>query len=55
MLIRSAHDILSSEITPEAIWLNRRQLMTGAAALSLAAALPAQAAGGSLTGPAHYR
>lgn len=46
MLIRSAHEILSSEITPEAIWLNRRQLMTGAAALSLAAALPAQAAGG---------
>ena len=46
MLIRSAHDIFSSEITPEAIWLNRRQLMSGAAALGLAAALPAQAAGG---------
>ncbi|WP_293936513.1 protein-methionine-sulfoxide reductase catalytic subunit MsrP [Iodobacter sp.] len=45
MLIRPVDHILSSEITPEALWLNRRQLMTGVAALGLAAALPAQAAG----------
>jgi methionine sulfoxide reductase catalytic subunit len=45
MLIRSSTEILPSEITPESIWLNRRQIMTGAAALGLAAALPAQAAG----------
>jgi methionine sulfoxide reductase catalytic subunit len=45
MLIRPADQILSSEITPEALWLNRRQLMTGTVALGLAAALPAQAAG----------
>ncbi|MCH1491047.1 MAG: twin-arginine translocation signal domain-containing protein, partial [Luminiphilus sp.] len=32
--------IASSEITPESVWLNRRNLMKAAAAGSLAAALP---------------
>jgi sulfoxide reductase catalytic subunit YedY len=32
-----------SEVTPEALYLNRRQIMTGAAALSAMAALPAHA------------
>ena len=40
MLIRSASDILPSEITPREVYLNRRQWMAGAAGLALAAALP---------------
>lgn len=37
-------DILPSEITPESDYQNRREFLKGAAALALAAALPAQAA-----------
>jgi sulfoxide reductase catalytic subunit YedY len=40
VLIRSPSDILPSEITPREMYLNRRQWMTGAAGLALAAALP---------------
>ncbi len=39
MLIRRSSDILSSEITPREVYLNRRQWMAGAAGLALAAAL----------------
>jgi sulfoxide reductase catalytic subunit YedY len=40
MLIRHPDDILPSEITPRDVYLNRRQLLAGAAALGLAAHLP---------------
>lgn len=40
MLIRRPSDILPSEITPREVYLNRRQWMTGAAGLALAAGLP---------------
>ncbi|MDX1506062.1 MAG: twin-arginine translocation signal domain-containing protein, partial [Spongiibacter sp.] len=40
MLIGKKNDILSSEITPEAVYLNRRQLIKGAAAMAAYAALP---------------
>jgi sulfoxide reductase catalytic subunit YedY len=40
MLIRRSPDILTSEITPRNIYLNRRQLMAGAAGLMAAASLP---------------
>jgi sulfoxide reductase catalytic subunit YedY len=40
VLIRSASDILPSEITPREVYLNRRQWMAGAAGIALAAALP---------------
>ena len=36
--------IASAEITPEAVWLNRRNLMKAAAAGTLTATLPASAA-----------
>ena len=36
MLIRQAPDIRPSEITPEGVWLRRRELLAGAAALGLA-------------------
>ena len=38
MIIREAADIRPSEITPQAAYVNRRQLIAGAAALSLGAA-----------------
>ena len=38
MLIKKPSDIKSSEITPEAVFRNRRQFMTGAGALALGAA-----------------
>jgi sulfoxide reductase catalytic subunit YedY len=38
MIIREAADIRPSEITPQATYVNRRQLIAGAAALSLGAA-----------------
>ncbi|MEM6466358.1 MAG: mononuclear molybdenum enzyme YedY, partial [Pseudomonadota bacterium] len=44
MLIRRPSDIKSSEITPKEVFLNRRAVMGGAAALGLAGALPATAA-----------
>lgn len=44
MLIKQAPDILSSEITAETVYRQRRQFMQGAAALAAMAALPAQAA-----------
>jgi len=40
VLIRRPADILPSEITPREVYLNRRQWMTGAAGLALAAGLP---------------
>jgi sulfoxide reductase catalytic subunit YedY len=40
VLIRRPADILPSEITPREIYLTRRQWMTGAAGLALAAGLP---------------
>jgi sulfoxide reductase catalytic subunit YedY len=40
MLIRRPQDIRPSEITPETVYLNRRQLLGGAAAGALAGALP---------------
>ncbi len=39
MLIKKTPDIPSSEITPKSLYLNRRQFMTGAAALTAGAAL----------------
>ena len=44
MLIRRPSDIRSSEITPESIYLRRRDFMRQGAALSIASALPAFAA-----------
>ena len=46
MLIRQAPDVRPSEITPKAVWLRRRELLAGAAALGLAGSLadPAMAA-----------
>ena len=46
MLIGKKNDILSSEITPEAVYLNRRQLIKGAAAMAAYAALPVSAQAG---------
>ena len=45
MLIRSrrSSDPLSSEITPQSVYLRRRQFMAGGAALALSAAMPAVA------------
>jgi methionine sulfoxide reductase catalytic subunit len=40
VLIRRHADIHASEITPREIYLNRRQIMAGAAGLALAASLP---------------
>lgn len=40
MLIRRSADIMPSEITPRELYLTRRQWMTGAAGLAMAAALP---------------
>ena len=40
MLIKSANDIPSSEITPEAIYLKRRELMKGALAGLAVSAFP---------------
>ena len=40
MLIRKPADIPSSEITPESVYLRRRELMKGAVALAGAALLP---------------
>jgi sulfoxide reductase catalytic subunit YedY len=44
MLIRRPHFIRPSEITPREVYLNRRSLVMGAAALGLTAALPNAAA-----------
>lgn len=44
MPIKSAPEPSASEITPEALYLRRREFIKGAGALALAAALPAQAA-----------
>jgi sulfoxide reductase catalytic subunit YedY len=41
MLIRQPSDIAPSEITPRGVYLRRRELIAGAGALGLAAALPA--------------
>lgn len=41
MLIRRPRDISSFEITPESVYLSRRQFMAGAAALGAAAMVPA--------------
>ena len=46
MLIRKAVDIPSSEITPEQVYLNRRQFMSGAAGLGAGLLLPTAAQGG---------
>ncbi|HUG36731.1 MAG TPA: protein-methionine-sulfoxide reductase catalytic subunit MsrP [Candidatus Limnocylindrales bacterium] len=43
MLIRRAPAFKSSEITPRALYLNRRELMTGAAGLALSALCPGPA------------
>ncbi|QFU17161.1 protein-methionine-sulfoxide reductase catalytic subunit MsrP [Microvirga thermotolerans] len=48
MPIRRRSDILPSEITPREIYLNRRQIIAGAAGLALASGLPATARAGSL-------
>ena len=45
MLIRRLPDIRPSEITPREIFLDRRKLLMGAAALGLSAALPASRSG----------
>ena len=47
MLIRRPQDIAPSEITPRAVFLNRRQILAGAGMLGLAAACP----GGALASP----
>ena len=46
MLIRKAADILSSEITPESTYLNRRQFMAGAAGLGAGLLLPGEGRAG---------
>jgi len=48
MIIREAADIRPSEITPQAAYVNRRQLIAGAAALSLGAAGPQAASANTL-------
>ena len=40
MAHRWKNDLSWDDVTPEAVWLNRRQIMAGAAGLGLAAALP---------------
>lgn len=49
MLIKSASDIRSSEITPESVYRNRRQFMADAARLGLVAGLGAAVPGMALT------
>ncbi|MCB8821386.1 protein-methionine-sulfoxide reductase catalytic subunit MsrP [Microvirga rosea] len=49
MLIRRPSDILPSEITPRSVYLNRRQLMGGAAGLAFAAGFPGSSGAASLT------
>jgi methionine sulfoxide reductase catalytic subunit len=50
VLIRRPADFLPSEITPREIYLNRRQIMAGAAGLALAAGLPKGAWAAPLSG-----
>ncbi|MGE5511533.1 MAG: protein-methionine-sulfoxide reductase catalytic subunit MsrP [Bacteroidota bacterium] len=50
MLIRRPSDIAPSEITDRSVYLRRRELMTGAAALALSALMPAGASAAALSG-----
>jgi len=50
MLIRRPTDILPSEITPRDAYLNRRQILAGAAGLALAGSLPDGAGAAPLNG-----
>ena len=48
MLTRTRPDIRPSEITPKAVWLRRRELLAGAAALGLAGSIAEPAAAAAL-------